>query len=81
MYYSEFTLATTGHGLEGFTLGALEGLSYLVVVGLVATSVYVKSTTGTGLPAGPAGLLGAAEGLSFLAIVGGIAAYIASLSL
>jgi hypothetical protein len=35
---------------------------------------------GSGLPAGPAGLLGAAEGLSFLAIVAGIVVLVAQLT-
>ena len=36
-------------------------------------SLATKVKTGSGLPAGPGGLLGAAEGLSFLAIVVGLA--------
>lgn len=32
----------------------------------------LKVKTGSGLPAGPGGLLGAAEGLSYLTILGGI---------
>ncbi|CAG9466153.1 unnamed protein product [Pedinophyceae sp. YPF-701] len=77
-YWSEFTLATTGSGLPpgpGGALGAAEGVSYLVVVGIVAWSLYVKVSTGKGLPPGPAGLLGAAEGLSYLALLGGIGAF------
>ena len=31
-----------------------------------------KVRTGSGLPAGPAGVIGAAEGLSFLVVLGGI---------
>ena len=75
MFYSLFTLKTTGcglpagpFGLEGFA----EGISYLYVPGLGAYSLYKKVTTGSGLPAGPAGVLGAAEGLAFLAIVAGL---------
>jgi len=75
VFYSEFTLKTTGCGLPAGPfglLGAVEGVSYLGVIGIVAYSLYSKITTGRGLPAGPAGLLGAAEGLSFLAIVAGL---------
>lgn len=72
--YSEYVLKTTGCGLPagpGGALGALEGISYLVVVGIAGASIYKKVKTGTGLPAGPAGLLGAVEGLSFLAVLAG----------
>lgn len=48
-----------------------EGLSYLVVTAMVAWSVKTKISSGSGLPAGPYGLVGAAEGLSFLAIAAG----------
>lgn len=34
---------------------ALEGISYLAVVGIAGWSLYTKITTGKGLPAGPAG--------------------------
>jgi hypothetical protein len=44
----------------------------LVIVGIVAWSLYSKSQTGSGLPAGPSGLLGAAEGFSFLSLGVGI---------
>jgi hypothetical protein len=43
-----------------------------VVVGLVAWSLYTKKETGSGLPAGPGGILGAAEGFSYLTLLGGI---------
>ena len=46
---------TTGCGLPagpGGSIGALEGLSYLWVVGLVGFSVYTKVKTGKGLPNG-----------------------------
>jgi len=56
-------------------LGALEGVGYLYVVGLVGWSAYTKATTGSGLPAGPSGLLGGAEGLSYLSLLGGIVAF------
>ncbi|KAJ1415305.1 hypothetical protein SESBI_18262 [Sesbania bispinosa] len=70
--WSLYTLKTTGCGLPpgpGGSIGALEGVSYLVVVGIVAWSLYTKTKTGSGLPNGPFGLLGAVEGLSYLALV------------
>lgn len=73
--YSESVLKTTGCGLPAgpFGLvGAVEGVSYLGVVGVAAYSLYTKIKTGSGLPAGPSGLLGAAEGLSYLAIIAGL---------
>lgn len=76
MWISLYFVATTGGGLPAGPaglLGALEGVSYLVVVGLAGASLYKKATTGSGLPAGPSGLLGAAEGLSFLSILAGVA--------
>ena len=48
-----------------------EGISYLVVLGLVAWSAATKASTGSGLPAGPFGLLGASEGVSYLSLLGG----------
>ena len=50
--WSEYTLATTGAGLQGDILGAAEGVSYLVVLGLVGWSLKTKVSTGSGLPAG-----------------------------
>jgi hypothetical protein len=73
--YSEFTLKTTGCGLPAgpFGLvGAVEGISYLAIVGITAYSLVTKFRTGSGLPAGPAGVLGVAEGLCFTAIVTGL---------
>ncbi|XP_020217330.1 uncharacterized protein LOC109800839 [Cajanus cajan] len=70
--WSLYTLKTTGCGLPpgpGGSIGALEGVSYLVVVAIVAWSLYTKTKTGSGLPNGPFGLLGAVEGLSYLALV------------
>ncbi|KAI8029847.1 hypothetical protein LOK49_LG01G03456 [Camellia lanceoleosa] len=70
--WSLYTLKTTGCGLPpgpGGSIGALEGVSYLVVVGIVAWSLYTKSKTGSGLPNGPFGLLGAVEGLSYLSLL------------
>ena len=40
-------------------IGAAEGVSYLVVIGFVASSLLSKAISGSGLPAGPRGLLGA----------------------
>ncbi|OMO56887.1 hypothetical protein CCACVL1_26198 [Corchorus capsularis] len=70
--WSLYTLKTTGCGLPpgpGGSIGALEGVSYLVVVGIVGWSLYTKTKTGSGLPNGPFGLLGAVEGLSFLSLL------------
>lgn len=75
MWVSLYFVATTGGGLPAGPfglIGALEGVSYLVVVGFVGAALYKKATTGSGLPAGPGGLLGASEGLSFLSIVAGV---------
>lgn len=75
MWWSLATLKSTGCGLPAGPfglLGALEGVSYLVVVAFVAASVIKKAQTGSGLPAGPAGLLGAAEGLSYLSVAAGL---------
>lgn len=74
--YSLFVLKTTGCGLPPgpFGLeGAIEGISYLGIVGIFGWSLYTKVKTGSGLPAGKFGLLGAAEGLTFLTVLGGIA--------
>ncbi|KAJ8905667.1 hypothetical protein NDN08_002173 [Rhodosorus marinus] len=73
--WSEYTLATTGRGLPD-QYGLIEGLSYLVIVGLVGWSIFTKVKTGSGLPQGPFALLGACEGISYLLIVSGIGAYI-----
>mmetsp|Transcript_29461 Transcript_29461/g.62528 ORF Transcript_29461/g.62528 Transcript_29461/m.62528 type:complete len:181 (-) Transcript_29461:132-674(-) len=68
--WSEVVTITTGSGLQGNLLGALEGVSYLVLLGLVGKSIALKVRTGTGLPAGPYGLIGAMEGLAYLLVVG-----------
>jgi len=73
--WSEFTLKTTGAGLQGDALGALEGLSYLAILGIVGWSVYTKATSGSGLPAGPSGLLGAVEGFSYLSLLAGVVVF------
>ncbi|GBG00019.1 hypothetical protein Rsub_12749 [Raphidocelis subcapitata] len=78
MLWSEYTLFATGAGLPpgpGGLLGAAEGISYLVVLGLIGWSVVTKVTTGSGLPAGPSGLLGAVEGVSYLSLLGGIVVF------
>ena len=70
--WSAYTKATTGEGLQGDLLGGLEGVSYLVVAALVAASIKSKVSTGSGLPAGPGGLVGAAEGVGYLALAAGV---------
>ena len=73
--YSEFTLKTTGCGLPAGpfgAVGAIEGVSYLAVIGIAGASLATKAKTGSGLKAGPGGLLGLAEGLAFTAIVVGL---------
>jgi len=75
MLWSEYTLKMTGHGLPegpGGLLGAIEGISYLFVIGVVAFSIFSKVTSGSGLPAGKFGLIGAAEGISYIACVVGL---------
>ncbi|XP_024395831.1 uncharacterized protein [Physcomitrium patens] len=70
--WSLYTLKTTGCGLPpgpGGALGAIEGVSYLVIVGTIGWSAYTKVKTGSGLPSGPYGLLGAVEGLSYLSLL------------
>lgn len=69
-YWSEYTVVTTGEGLQGDVLGGLEGLAYLAVLAMVAWSLKTKVSTGSGLPAGPSGLIGASEGLAYLAVLG-----------
>lgn len=70
--WSLYTLKTTGCGLPpgpGGSFGALEGVSYLLVLAIVSWSAYTKVKTGSGLPNGPFGLLGAVEGVSYLAFL------------
>eukprot|EP00262_Sarcandra_glabra_P009528 TRINITY_DN23940_c0_g1_i1.p1 TRINITY_DN23940_c0_g1~~TRINITY_DN23940_c0_g1_i1.p1 ORF type:complete len:166 (-),score=7.30 TRINITY_DN23940_c0_g1_i1:206-703(-) len=70
--WSLYTLKTTGCGLPpgpGGSIGALEGVSYLIVLAIISWSTYTKVKTGSGLPNGPFGLLGAVEGLSYLALL------------
>eukprot|EP00897_Mesotaenium_endlicherianum_P000151 jgi/Mesen1/10136/ME000076S09644 len=76
--YSLFVLKTTGCGLPpgpGGSVGALEGVSYLVILGLVGWSAYTKVKTGSGLPNGPFGILGAVEGLSYLVLLAAIVVF------
>eukprot|EP00199_Chlamydomonas_sp_CCMP681_P003430 CAMPEP_0119109142 /NCGR_PEP_ID=MMETSP1180-20130426/17402_1 /TAXON_ID=3052 ORGANISM="Chlamydomonas cf sp, Strain CCMP681" /NCGR_SAMPLE_ID=MMETSP1180 /ASSEMBLY_ACC=CAM_ASM_000741 /LENGTH=155 /DNA_ID=CAMNT_0007094857 /DNA_START=46 /DNA_END=513 /DNA_ORIENTATION=+ len=78
--WSAWTLSQTGEGLPpgpGGAVGALEGVSYLVILGVIAYSLYTKVATGRGLPAGPAGLLGAVEGFSYLSLLAAIAGFAA----
>ena len=73
--WSEGVLVKSGCGLPpgpGGLLGALEGVSYLVLVAVVGWSVKTKVDTGSGLPAGPFGLLGAVEGFAFLLAAAGV---------
>ena len=75
MWWSLYTLKTTGCGLPAGPfglIGAAEGISYLVVIGFVASALLSKVISGKGLPAGPFNLLGAAEGLSFLTAFAGL---------
>mmetsp|Transcript_20097 Transcript_20097/g.30296 ORF Transcript_20097/g.30296 Transcript_20097/m.30296 type:complete len:207 (+) Transcript_20097:40-660(+) len=81
--YSESVLFNTGCGLPAgpFGLvGAVEGISYLGVVGLIGFSLYTKVKTESGLPAGPGGILGAAEGVAYLAALAGILVLIAQVT-
>jgi hypothetical protein len=45
------------------------------VLGIIGWSVFTKSKTGSGLPAGPSGLLGAVEGVSYLSLLAGIVVF------
>jgi len=56
--------------------GALEGISYVVVGGLIVVSAGKKVITGSGLPAGPGGVLGGAEGIAYLLALYGIFVYV-----
>lgn len=75
VFFSEYNTAATGIGLDSGQynlLGALEGVSYLVVAWVILAALYSKVTKGSGLPAGPLGLLGLTEGLSFLSLLGAL---------
>lgn len=75
IWASLYFVKTTGAGLPagpfGF-LGALEGVSYLIILGFVGTSLYRKIVTGSGMKPGKFGLIGAAEGLSYLSLLAGL---------
>ena len=83
MWASLYSVATTGGGLPAGpfgVVGLVEGVSYLLVVGLAGAALYGKVSTGSGLPflseargERPGGLLGAAEGLSCLSVAAGAA--------
>lgn len=75
--YSLYILETTGcnvqNGKDGLELLLAEqSASVFIILGVFIWSLITKAKTGTGLPAGPGGLLGSAEGLSFLSVLGGI---------
>ena len=88
-FWSEYTLFSTGAGLQGDMLGGIEGVSYLVLLAVLAVSVQKKTSTGVGLEGALPGesrlplrlawrsracTPGAVEGLAFLSALGGIAA-------
>ena len=50
-------------------------MSYLVILSIIGWSAYTKVKTGSGLPAGPSGLLGISEGFSYLALLVAIVAF------
>ena len=47
--WSEYTLFSTGAGLQGDVLGGIEGVSYLVLLAVLGLSVQKKVSTGVGL--------------------------------
>ena len=72
MWASLYSVATTGGGLPAGpfgVVGLVEGVSYLLVVGLAGAALYSRISTGSGL--GRGALLGAAEGLSCLSVAAG----------
>jgi hypothetical protein len=48
-FWSEYTLFTTGAGLQGDVLGGVEGVSYLVLLAVLGVSLQKKLSTGVGL--------------------------------
>lgn len=46
-----------------------------MVLAIIGWSAYTKVSTGSGLPAGPSGLLGASEGFAYLALLAAIVAF------
>jgi len=78
MWASLYSVATTGGGLPAGpfgVVGLVEGVSYLMVVGLAGAALYSKVSTGSASVQGflRGGLLGAAEGLSCLSVAAGAA--------
>ena len=69
LYFACLAVFAVASALLSPMLGAAEGVSYLVVAGIVGWSLTTKVRTGSGLPAGPYGLLGAAEGVAYLTVV------------
>ena len=65
LYNCSFNLCDFDSDLPGF----------LVVPGIVIYSIITKARTGSGLPAGPSGLLGGVEGLSWLTTLLGVAVF------
>ncbi len=47
--WSEYTLFSTGAGLQGDVLGGIEGVSYLVLLAVLGLSIQKKTSTGVGL--------------------------------
>jgi len=82
--YSLYIIRTTGcnlvpkSGLEGLLFE--QGASFAVILGIVIWSALTKAKTGSGLPAGPAGLLGSAEGMSYLTVLGSIIVLVSNFS-
>ena len=81
--YSLYVVKTTGcniipkYGVEGLLLE--QGASFAAVVAIFIWSAVTKAKTGSGLPAGPGGMLGAAEGLSFLTVLGSVVVIVLNL--
>lgn len=63
------TLVATGCGLRGELAGALEGVSYLIVFGIAAASLFTRATSG-GQGLSDAELRAASEELAVLAAAG-----------
>jgi len=69
--WSEFTRSCDHHASQ-LPLSTIEGAAYATVAIILFWSAYTKITTGSGLKAGPGGVLGAVEGMSYLTLVGGL---------
>lgn len=82
VWFSLYLVATTGAGLPAGPwglMGALEGVSYLVVVGFVAVSVYrriitIGSSPNSNPPTRKNGRMELAERLAYLTLVAGLLA-------